>query len=302
MLRNPIYCGLIYIPPYKDEGEKTVKGIHEPLISENTFYRVQDFLDGRKRNVPTKNTRREELPLRGFLFCSKCGKKLSGSASTGGSGIKHFYYHCKPGCPERIKAPEANMVFLGWLEQIKFNEVSVDYLQVAVEQIFKENQLDKSLRSKRIKVEIEKLRTRLNNAQVLMLDGEMKMDEYREIKIKTEPEIERMEREYMQLPVVDSDYEVNIEFGLNTFQHLTDYWKLGDVTTKQALVGSLFPEKLYFSEMKCRTEKMNEALEHICPQIKELCVNKNGTEACFSPQSHKVIPLGFEPRTPTLKV
>jgi site-specific DNA recombinase len=30
--------------------------------------------------------------------------------------------------------------------------------------------------------------------------------------------------------------------------------------------------------------------------------NKNGTEKIFSLQSHLVIPLGLEPRTPTLKV
>jgi site-specific DNA recombinase len=33
-IRNPFYCGKIYLPAYKDEDEQVVKGIHEPIISE----------------------------------------------------------------------------------------------------------------------------------------------------------------------------------------------------------------------------------------------------------------------------
>ena len=49
--------------------------------------------------------------------------------------------------------------------------------------------MNHSLRAKQIKTEMEKLRQRLDKAQQLMLDGEMKMDEYRKIKSKTGPEI-----------------------------------------------------------------------------------------------------------------
>ncbi len=38
MLRNPIYYGKIFLPAYKDEQAMLVKGIHEPLISEQLFF------------------------------------------------------------------------------------------------------------------------------------------------------------------------------------------------------------------------------------------------------------------------
>lgn len=30
-IRNPFYCGKIYLPAYKDEDEHVAKGIHVPI-------------------------------------------------------------------------------------------------------------------------------------------------------------------------------------------------------------------------------------------------------------------------------
>ena len=53
-IRNPMYCGKIFIPKYKDEESQLVMGQHEPLISEALFYDVQDVLDGRKKVMRAK--------------------------------------------------------------------------------------------------------------------------------------------------------------------------------------------------------------------------------------------------------
>lgn len=50
MLRNPIYCGKIFIPAYKDEAESTIPATRGALVSEELFYEVQDVLNGRKKN------------------------------------------------------------------------------------------------------------------------------------------------------------------------------------------------------------------------------------------------------------
>ncbi len=49
LLRNPIYCGKIRIKAFKDEPKQIVQGIHEPIVSEELFYGVQDILDGKKK-------------------------------------------------------------------------------------------------------------------------------------------------------------------------------------------------------------------------------------------------------------
>ena len=67
LLRNPIYCGRIFIPAYKDEKAIVIKASHELVISQELFDEVQDVLNGRKRKIPTRKTAKEELALRGYL-------------------------------------------------------------------------------------------------------------------------------------------------------------------------------------------------------------------------------------------
>jgi len=67
-IRNPIYCGKIFIPKHKDEESQFVKGQHDPIISESLFYEVQDVLDGKGRHYRLKMVATVSLPLRGYLL------------------------------------------------------------------------------------------------------------------------------------------------------------------------------------------------------------------------------------------
>lgn len=69
-IRNPLYCGKIFIAKFKDEESCFVQGQHEPLISEELFNKVQLVLDGNKRVVrPNVKIRSDaNLPLRGSWF------------------------------------------------------------------------------------------------------------------------------------------------------------------------------------------------------------------------------------------
>lgn len=42
LLRNPVYCGRIYLSGYKEEESRHVQGLHQPIISEALFtmYRI----------------------------------------------------------------------------------------------------------------------------------------------------------------------------------------------------------------------------------------------------------------------
>lgn len=112
MIRNPLYCGKIFIPKHKDEEAHFVKGQHEAIIDEKLFNAVQQILDG-NRKIKRPNSKvlsDENLPLRGFLICPKCRRNLTGSASTGRNG-KYYYYHCIASCGFRQKAEHTNEIF-----------------------------------------------------------------------------------------------------------------------------------------------------------------------------------------------
>jgi hypothetical protein len=112
IIRNPVYCGAIIVPPYENEEIQFVKGLHEPLISESLFYEVQDVLNGNKRKTATKFVSKDMLPLRGFLECPVCHRMLTASASRGRHGNYFHYYHCTDGCKCRFRAQPGSEVAL----------------------------------------------------------------------------------------------------------------------------------------------------------------------------------------------
>lgn len=117
-IRNPIYCGKIFVPPLKEESGHFVTGQHVPLISETLFYQCQEVLDGRKRNTCNnpKITSDEMLPLRDFLGCPECTRLLTGSASKG-RNQHYYYYHCTGSCGVRFKAELVNNEFVRYLKK-----------------------------------------------------------------------------------------------------------------------------------------------------------------------------------------
>lgn len=65
-MHNPIYCGIILVPPYEDEDIQFDKGQHELTISESLFYEAQDVLNGNKNKPAIKFVSTGMLPYGAF--------------------------------------------------------------------------------------------------------------------------------------------------------------------------------------------------------------------------------------------
>jgi site-specific DNA recombinase len=302
LIRNPLYYGKLVICAYKDEEEYLADGIHEPLISEELFRTVQDILTGRGRKKKYKISIKDELPLRGFLSCVRCGKKLSGSASTGGSGIKHFYYHCTKGCPERSKAHELNNSFSVYLKNITFKPEVHELYDHIIKEVLNVKSEAKSTGKKQTEAEIQANRERIRKAQQMMLDGEISASDYHEIKKRYEPLIDQLEREYLKAGTEGMEFKRYLRKGLEMLKRLDYVYDTANITNKQLIIRSVCRENLQFEKNEVRTGITNRLFELITSIGGRYRGNKKGTESTFASQSHEVIPLGFEPRTPSLKV
>ncbi|UZD92131.1 recombinase family protein [Cognatishimia activa] len=94
-LTRPVYAGMVEAASW---DVSLRQGHHEPLVSFNTFQKVQERLFGRAK-APQRVDVSEDFPLRGFVLCAECQKPLTASWSTSKTGKKHPYYWCKTkGC------------------------------------------------------------------------------------------------------------------------------------------------------------------------------------------------------------
>ncbi len=301
MFRNKAYIGKIFLPAYKDEPAQWVDGIHEAIISDELFYDVQDVFLGRKKNFPNKiQTVRDELPLRGYLECPRCARPLTGSASTGRSGDKFYYYHCSKGCKERIKAVETNDVFANKLKTLRVNEPSIELLMKSLKARLKSKTgYNKSELENTVK-DIEKNKVRLKNAQVLMLDGELNPTEYKELKAKLEEDMIRLTIEENKLRLNTASYDKLIDSCKNVVVNLDIAYNKAEASLKQRIIGSIFPEKFQFVNNEVRTAKVNEMIDRVCTKIKGLGGNKKGQQSFYELLPCRVGTTGFEPVTPCL--
>jgi hypothetical protein len=261
ILRNRFYIGVLRLPAFKDEPAKEVKGIHEPLISESLFYKVQDILDGNKKrkNIPSNKRKREELPHRGTVLCSNCGEKLTGSRSSGNGG-KYFYYHCNHCKQVRFRADELNIKFDELLEEIEpKEEVKELYLKILKHELKKGIQQDQNETNKG-KKQIEKIKNRKQVLQDQFMDGKIDSEDFSDMSRRIKMQLLPLEDDLQQQTVLKQDFNDSLLNGTATALNIKSLYKKANLEDKMRIIGSTFPRNFVFDKNKVRTNNMNEVL------------------------------------------
>lgn len=95
ILTRSVYAGFVEAPNW---GVTLRKGHHEPLISAETYRKIQRRLTEGAR-APARKDLNVDFPLRGFVLCGDCGAPMTACWSTGRWKDRYPYYLCaKRGC------------------------------------------------------------------------------------------------------------------------------------------------------------------------------------------------------------
>jgi site-specific DNA recombinase len=279
MLRNPVYVGKILVPESKDTPGHLINGIHQGIVSEETFWKVQKILLNRqKKKVYTtiKQKIREEFPLRGFLVCPSCGHNWTGSVSKGNGG-QYAYYHCQKGCPASVNAGVANDAFLAYLKTlVPPEEVILLYQKLLKEMVTNRVQgKQESLTGLRKQLEIQES-TLLKIDQKRFILEEIDAATYQRLKVYEQSVKEETLRKISEIETLSDHVEQHCQFGMNVLSHMDVYFQQSSVELKQKILGSIFPGKLVFEKGKYRTSGLNPALAIILQKSNELQNEKTG--------------------------
>ncbi|OXB03817.1 recombinase family protein [Flavobacterium plurextorum] len=293
-IRNPLYCGKIVIPKYKDEDLTYVTGQHEPLISQILFYKVQDILDGRSKTYLPKAITTKPFPLRGFFTCPECSKILTASISKGRH--KYYpYYHCSAGCKYRINSDTANEVFIKNLKQyVPIPEIKNLYISVLSE-CYREQTKEIYEEKFKIIAQLKDYEKRLSHARDLLATQQIDASDYRDMKSDYGAVINRLEIKLAGINIEDQDIDEILKVGVENLLKLNEYYDSGDWSQSRDLIGSIYPENFTISENQFRTTRVNEVLQVIYLINSRISTNKKGTKKTFSSLSHVVAGTGLEP-------
>lgn len=294
VIRNPLYCGKIFIPQFKDEESRFVKGQHKAIISEELYYEVQDILDGRGRNYRPKVKTLDEFPMRGFLICPECEKLLTGSKSKGRTKY-YSYYHCVGACKHRTNAEIVNEAILKDLASFvpEIGDMAFYQELIIKEYLNKTNEVQ--FEKKEILLQIKDYEDRLSHTRDLLATRQIDADDYRDMKSQYSAKISMLESQLTRMNNDADNVQILIKRGVKRVFEIKEALKDGCLSEIRKDVGSIYPEKIVFEESKVRTARRNDFIQYINLINKKLRQNKNGTKVDFSTLSRQVGMTGFEP-------
>jgi len=216
---NPFYYGR-----FTYQGE-TYEGKHEPMVTEEEFWRVQELLG--RRGMPRPKSRRW-FAYGGVIRCGSCGSMVTaeGRTKTQKNGNVHHYtyYHCtkpsKPRCTERpIEENELEKEIIRLVSEI---EISPAFRDWAFEKIKEGNAEETAKRDAALtsaRRAYDACLRKIDSLTNMRADGEIDADEFKERKTAALKEKDRL---YQALKEVDKGVERNLDRVEATFDFATN--------------------------------------------------------------------------------
>ena len=292
---NQAYIGKIKIPAYNNEPEIIVQGIHEPIVREEVFCKVQDFLAVSNRRGKKIRQKNENLPLRNHLKCPECSRNLTGSASKGNGG-KFYYYHCQRGCKVRFRASKVNSEFLTYLNSIKIKDEVFDLYLEIIQSLINDSKHNSILKKAKNSNKIEEIKQKILKVDNLYIENKLEADNYQRI-------INNLNEHLSQAVLDEKNLEKSIsndllnkaEYGFSILKELVYYYDSANLEIKDRILSSIFPERLVYDSGKYRTNGNDNIISLLSEKNTEIEILDKEKASNNGGNSQMVARTGIEP-------
>lgn len=196
ILHNPVYCGKIRWctdgkmaskRDYYNENFIITKGVHEPIITQETFDKAQEIFQENKKKYRKWQRRDQpvEFMLKGLLKCGNCGATLVHSQA--GNSVQCHNYTGQRGCTisHSISLRKADEIVLNALKSAcESLEFKIDITTTPVTKV-----------SKNIDFLLKKEQNKLLKIKEAFESGIDTLEEYKESKARIMENISKLQKE-----------------------------------------------------------------------------------------------------------
>ena len=294
ILRSPVYMGKIVVPKLDNEPEVIIEGVHQGIVSESLFNKVQLILSG-SRQQKNKNIEHDELPLRGFITCSVCGKVMTGSRSRGHNGNRYFYYHCVTPCKSRYPSGNLNKKIEALIAKVNFPEEQIELFEKIITDKIENGNNQARLDSKTLKIKLAQLRDQEEHLDDSFISNVINGEKYNKLSDKIKLQIIKVKSDLASVKNTHGSLKSQIKEKVKELQDFSGTYNKSDIYNKRLMISSMFPEKIEIFEGQCRTKRLNSAVVSILLEISEIKDKKNAQNRKKSSLSRLVESAGIEP-------
>jgi site-specific DNA recombinase len=247
MLNRKLYSGYFDYPEW---NIGLTKGHHEPIISFETFCRIQDKLHGRAK-VPARHDISHDFPLRGFVTCDCCGVPMKSCWTQGRNG-KYPYYLCQTkGCEhygKSIKRDYLEDEFVRLLKDLTPSDTLVDMVDNMLDQLSKLKSGDIVERRKELQNQILLIERKVEQFldRIAAADSTILITSYeRQIKTLEEQRLFLQER-IQKCGEFDSTVAETARTAFQFFAKPYHRWVSGDISVKRLVLKTTFARPLTY--------------------------------------------------------
>ncbi|MFF5380928.1 recombinase family protein [Pedobacter suwonensis] len=283
IINNPMYCGKVSVPKYQNEEAYYVIGRHQPLITEEQFDSIQKKLKIKSKSHGIGILEPEQLLMRGFLYCSKCNKKLTGSAP-GGSKTKIYYYHCTSKCGMRFRASLTNQKFIELINDLFVDKEVIRLFIKMMIQAHTSQVGPIPEKRKQLSSEIKAVNRKAVRARELMLEKQLESEEYELIKNSSDKKIRHLEWELDEIKAEQISWKKLksvSKSALQSFSDLSNLFADANIGGKRLLISTIIKPKLISDGKEFRPDQFNEVVQ-ILIYINTL-IKRNYKKDCQEP-------------------
>ncbi len=274
-LKNPFYMGKLKF--FDEKGQETlVNGNHEPIFTEDTWFRIQERLSQRARKVLLYRTKNPLYPLKGYLRCPECGEKLTAGGTTKRKGkdkVTFHYYNCqrkKSSCSVNLRVAETHQLFKIRLQSFTFpTHIQAAYNEILSHQ-FKADDAARDNRIIEIGNKLNEIAMQKIEALKLLTSKMLKHEDYTLLNETLMNEKETLDREHAVLSSIEASYQVYKKVKTNMLQNINSYfWRL-DVESQSEVLDSILEEDLIIDKTHIVKMKLNPIFKLLISKVRSI--------------------------------
>lgn len=292
ILTRVIYAGYVESPKWNVSRRK---GNHDPLISLETFDKIQERLSAKRAVAPARKDNSADFPLRGFIACGDCGTPLTACWSKARNGTRHPYYLCpKKGCASYGKSTrraDLEGAFDTLLGQLMPSRQAVKMVEAMLKTIWQHREASAKRESTSAKAEIKRIEREIDQT----VDRLIEITNPR-VTQRLEERITKLEHEKLiwaekveTIATPKREFGETLRTALAFLANPQKLWASDDLADKQTVLKLTFAKKLRY------TRKGGLRTPELSSPFKLLDSLKGGQNSDFEEMVHRG---GFEPPAP----
>jgi site-specific DNA recombinase len=251
ILEDPYYAGILTDP----WNGATYQGAHEPLISTETYNKIQEVKNRFGKNKQPRTQKNELFPLRNFVHCAACGHKLTGSRSRGRNGY-HAYYYCKnKACTHYVKSIKKSVLeeaFIHYLEHITPLPEYIELFNAMVMRTWETRLQEVTTQRDTHNERISALQTRLARINEMRADGDIDKETYKEMRKGVEIQLASLETSQTESNIERLELEARLDYARNNISNLARIWQDVEIDQQIKLQWAVLPEGISYDKTNGR--------------------------------------------------